>query len=301
MWSFLRDLFRDIDRPRTVLVMDEEYREHPRYYHLDPRTLLLAAGGVVLGTALVLTGLIVLTPIRNLVPGNDVAQLRREARLAALRLSTLQDSLATQQNYMSDLRRIMIGQVDSASLSGDDPSPGPAFSVSGELAEVAPEPKSSDWNDHQQPALSIDRMPVEGTSSFQRIAARSFLSSLQIPALPPVNGFVTRGFDARAGHYAVDIAVETGTVVRSIGDGYVIMADWTNEGGYAIAVQHAEGYISVYKHNQRLLKQVGDRVRSRETLAISGNTGEVTTGPHLHFELWHNGLAQDPSYFLVGI
>ena len=79
-----------------------------------------------------------------------------------------------------------------------------------------------------------------------------------------------------------------------MGDGYVIFADWTHEGGHVIVVQHANGYVSVYKHNQRLLKRVGDRVRDREAIALSGNTGEITTGPHLHFEVLINKRFVDP-------
>ena len=112
---------------------------------------------------------------------------------------------------------------------------------------------------------------------------------------------MARGFDAPRGHYGLDIAVAEGTPIRSIGDGYVVFADWTNDGGYVVAVQHADGYLSVYKHNSRLLKRVGDRVRSREAVALSGNTGEITTGPHLHVELWRNGLAQDPRLYFVGL
>jgi murein DD-endopeptidase MepM/ murein hydrolase activator NlpD len=80
----------------------------------------------------------------------------------------------------------------------------------------------------------------------------------------------------------------------------VVFADWTYEGGYAVGVQHADGYLTVYKHNQRLLKRVGDRIRARDEIAISGNSGEISTGPHLHFELWQNGLAQDPRSYIVG-
>jgi murein DD-endopeptidase MepM/ murein hydrolase activator NlpD len=87
--------------------------------------------------------------------------------------------------------------------------------------------------------------------------------------------------------------------VRSVAAGYVVAADWTHDGGHTIAVQHPDGYLSVYKHNARLLKRVGERVRARETLALSGDTGEVTTGPHLHFELWRDGLAQDPAALLL--
>jgi murein DD-endopeptidase MepM/ murein hydrolase activator NlpD len=114
-----------------------------------------------------------------------------------------------------------------------------------------------------------------------------------------VDGIVSRGFSASANHYGMDFAVDEGSPVRAVGDGYVVFADWTHEGGYVIAVQHADGYLSVYKHNARLLRRLGDHVRSRETIALSGNTGEITSGPHLHFELWRNGLAQDPRTFFV--
>jgi murein DD-endopeptidase MepM/ murein hydrolase activator NlpD len=88
--------------------------------------------------------------------------------------------------------------------------------------------------------------------------------------------------------------------VRAVGSGYVVLADWTQEGGYTVAVQHSDGYLSVYKHNKQLLKQIGDRVQAREALAVSGNSGQMTTGPHLHFELWRNGLAQDPRPYVAG-
>ena len=110
---------------------------------------------------------------------------------------------------------------------------------------------------------------------------------------------VARGFDAARGHFGLDLAVSEGTPVRAFADGYVVFADWTHAGGHTIAVQHADGYLSVYKHNGRLLKRVGERVRARETIALSGDSGEVTTGPHLHFEVWRDGLAQDPAALLV--
>ncbi|MFB6099440.1 MAG: murein hydrolase activator EnvC, partial [Salinibacter sp.] len=91
-----------------------------------------------------------------------------------------------------------------------------------------------------------------------------------------------------------------GEYIRAVGDGYVVWADWTQDGGYTIAVQHANGYLSVYKHNKRLLKHIGDRVRAQERLAVSGNTGAITTGPHLHFELWRNGLALSPRAYVAG-
>jgi murein DD-endopeptidase MepM/ murein hydrolase activator NlpD len=127
------------------------------------------------------------------------------------------------------------------------------------------------------------------------------MPSLSLPVESPVTtGFPTRSFDASDEHFGVDIAVSEGTYVRAVGEGYVILSDWTQGGGYTIAVQHSDGYLSVYKHNKRLLKQTGDHVQAQEALAVSGSSGEMTTGPHLHFELWQNGLAQDPRPYVTG-
>lgn len=301
MWSFLAELFRRTGGPRTVIVMDDEYREQPRQYQIDPQRLLVLFGGAALLVAVVLVSLVAITPLRDLIPGYGTAALRSDARLAAVRLAALQDSLEAQQQYMAQLRVIMTGRIDTSLSSPASPTRDEVV-VSGELAELAAEPPSENWTDHEQPALPVARMPLATEAPFTVISeGERYLSSLQLPALSPVGGFVTRSFDARTGHYAVDIAAEEGTMVRAIGDGYVIFADWTQKGGYAIAVQHADGYVSVYKHNQRLLKRIGDRVHSREAVAVSGNSGEFTTGPHVHFELWNNGLAQDPRSYLVGL
>ncbi len=299
MLSFLLEFTRHLDRVYTVIVVDEQATDPPRQYHLRPRTLWLGLGGVALGAAVLMVCLIVFTPVRELIPGYGTSEIRRDARLNALRLAALQDSLDMQRQYMVQLQQLVMGELDSEMWAGTEAPEGEAV-VTGELAGLAAEP-SGDWQDHQQPALPLTRLPSAKAAVMPASdAPRRFLPSLRLPALPPVSGYFTRGFDARTGHFAVDIAAEEGTVVRSIGDGYVIFADWTHEGGYVIAVHHADGYVSVYKHNQRLLKRIGDRVRDREAIAVSGNTGEVTTGPHLHFELWRDGLAQDPQTYFIG-
>ncbi len=302
MFSFLSEFTRDPNSTYTVLVMDEEGMEQPRPYRVRPKRLLMWWTGTALALALALLALVIFTPLREWIPGYGTAEIQRSARLNALRLAAMQDSLAMQQQYMTQLRKLMLGQIDSSLVGGERP-PEPALAVSGELAEVTADPLSKDWTDHEQPALSLERLPADEPPPVTPVstAGERYLARLRFPVLPPVNGFLTRGFDARTGHYAIDLAVEEGSVVRAVGDGHVIFADWTHEGGFTLAIQHADGYVSVYKHNQRLLKRVGDRVRDREAIALSGNSGEITTGPHLHFELWHNGLAQDPRLYFLGL
>lgn len=114
----------------------------------------------------------------------------------------------------------------------------------------------------------------------------------------PIAGIITSRFDVAIEHYGVDVVAKTDEPVKSIADGSVILADWTQASGNIIAVQHRGNLISVYKHNAALLKKVGSFVSAGEIIAIIGNTGELTTGPHLHFELWYNGNPVNPEDFV---
>jgi murein DD-endopeptidase MepM/ murein hydrolase activator NlpD len=115
---------------------------------------------------------------------------------------------------------------------------------------------------------------------------------------PIAGGIVSARYDTRIRHFGVDLLAPKDEPIKAIADGTVVMADWTSETGHVITVQHAGNLISVYKHNSVLLKKVGDFIRAGDILAIIGNSGELTTGPHLHFELWHNGNPVDPELYI---
>ena len=298
MPSLFSDLARHTWDELTVVVVDAASPERPRRYRLRPGRLWLALSGLALGLCLCAVALAAFTPLGEALPGYRSPVPERDARLMALRLAAFQDSLAAQRQYATHLRRLITGPIDPA-LTDEPPAPEP--SLAREPAEGAAQARSDDWADHEQPALPLMQLAAELPSRDRQPAPGAPpLPGLQWPVQPPTGGFLTRGFDAQTGHYGVDLAVEEGTPVHAIGDGHVILADWTHDGGYALAVQHAGGYVSVYKHNRHLLKRVGDRVRDREAVAVSGNSGEVTTGPHLHFELWRDGLAQDPHAYFIG-
>jgi murein DD-endopeptidase MepM/ murein hydrolase activator NlpD len=116
---------------------------------------------------------------------------------------------------------------------------------------------------------------------------------------PPVNGVVTSQFNLKDRHYGTDLATRYNEAVKSTLDGTVILADWTLETGYVIAIQHSYNIISVYKHNSVLLKSPGNHVNVGEPIAISGQSGEFTTGPHLHFELWYNGTPLNAEDYIL--
>jgi murein DD-endopeptidase MepM/ murein hydrolase activator NlpD len=301
MWSFFFALFRRPGVAHTVVVLDSEEVGRTRRYQVTPKHILF-----VWGISLVLLGaagasLMTFTPLRTYIPGYGTEQLRRNARLNAIRVSALQDSVAVQRHYIRRLQQLVTGRVDSVARTGGA-TPAPQTVGRQEAPQRRP-PAPADSDDqnraHRQPAIAATSFPA---SKRARDEARPYgLPSLSLPVESPVNtGFPTRDFDASDAHFGVDIAVSEGTLVRAVGKGYVVLSDWTQGGGYTIAIQHSDGYLSVYKHNKRLLKQTGDHVQAREALAVSGNSGEMTTGPHLHFELWQNGLAQDPRPYVTG-
>ncbi len=115
---------------------------------------------------------------------------------------------------------------------------------------------------------------------------------------PPVNGTISEGYNLKEKHFAVDVVVPVNTPVKATADGTVIFAEWTVETGYVVIIEHNRELISVYKHNSALTKTQGDLVKSGEVIAMSGNAGELTTGPHLHFELWSKGYSVDPTNFI---
>lgn len=299
MFSFFRDLARGSRAPKTVIVLDEGGVSEPRQYRIAPRHLIGLYATSSLSVGVLLTLLVMLTPIRQIFLGPDPETLRERVEINAMRAAALADSLELQREYMAVIRGMLAGWPDSMFAYS-----GSAFDLEDvEPADPLERPvreRTANWEDHAPPALSFARLDASPRPAPLSEAADAFISGLLFPALPPVEGFFARGYDATIGHFGIDIAVEEDTPVRSIGDGYVVFADWTNDGGFVIAIQHGDGFLSVYKHNNRLLKRVGDRVRAREAIALSGNTGEVTTGPHLHFELWRNGFAQDPRAYLVG-
>jgi murein DD-endopeptidase MepM/ murein hydrolase activator NlpD len=294
MWSFIADLLQNTGTEHTVLVMDAAEADNPRRYRIWPSRLLLGWGISLLGMSVIVAALIVFTPLRTQIPGYGTEKIAESARLNALRVQALQDSLRAQRDYIRRLRGLITGRIDSVGVSQPSSSSAPRSSG------AAPGQASAGGRDggggaHAQPALQPRVRMAAHHPGGQRLGGLAF------PLTPPVaNGFPTRDFDAQAGHYGIDVAVPEGEFIRAVGAGYVVWADWTQDGGYTIAVQHADGYLSVYKHNKRLLKQLGDRVRAQDPLAVSGNTGAITTGPHLHFEFWRNGLAQGPQSYIAG-
>ncbi|MGB3589638.1 MAG: M23 family metallopeptidase [Tunicatimonas sp.] len=138
-------------------------------------------------------------------------------------------------------------------------------------------------------------------SGVEMLTSASLAPSSQLDELfffSPLGGIISAPYNPKIGHYGVDVVSKKNEPIKSVADGTVIMASWTQDAGYVITLQHRSNVISVYKHNSSLLKKTGDFVSAGDVVAIIGNTGELTTGPHLHFELWYNGNPMNPEEFV---
>lgn len=293
MFRFIRDLFSRPRSARTIVLLQPGVAGTPRQYRVVPFHAVVAA----IALAALLCGLVVaaflFTPFRGLCGTGGIGAPCTSVDENVRRAVALEDSLSIQAEQLAQLRSIIVGDVSLVEEEAEGPS------------ETGSATEHTGYENGEPLDTTLPRQP-NGTSDgltsigpdVESIAA-SYLGSLRSPGAPPVEGIFSRSFDPAAGHYGIDLAADVSTPVHAMEEGVVVLADWTQKGGNTIAIQHPDGYLSIYKHNDRLLRGVGDWVRSRETVALSGNSGEITSGPHLHVELWQGGSPRDPALFLI--
>lgn len=228
--------------------------------------------------------LIAFTPLREFIPGYPDAHTRRQIVQNALKVDSLEQKLDYWQQYLTTLQAI---------VNGENP---PALEAKPDTTV-----KSKDIVFTKSQEDSLLRAQIENNEQYNlSVASAPLENSVKgFHFFPPVRGDVTSSFNLTKGHFGTDIASAPNEVVVAVLEGTVTMATWTLETGYVIQIQHNGNLLSVYKHNSKLLKKAGSHVSAGEAIAIVGNSGELTTGPHLHFELWFNGTPVDPEKYIV--
>ncbi|KGL62269.1 M23 family metallopeptidase [Polaribacter sp. Hel1_85] len=228
------------------------------------------------------TVLIAFTPIKEYIPGYSSSALKRKAAKLTFEADSLKIKLAVLENYTKALKPVLTGEIEPESID----------SIQTEARQRLIDESKLDATKED----SIFREKVERETRFS--LQNNAQSTVKIVFFAPLNGTISQNFDATSKHFAIDIAAKTGDPIKATADGTVIFSGWTTETGYVIILKHAKEYISVYKHNGNLLKEQGDFVKSGEVIATVGSTGELTTGPHLHFELWSGGYPVNPANFI---
>ena len=228
------------------------------------------------------TLIIAFTPLREYIPGYSSTALKNKATSLAYTTDSLQQVVAMNEQYIASIRRVLSGDVTSVDFNRDS------------IIEAA-KVDLSEVNLHASKADSLLRDQVEQEDKYNIFEADN---KKNFVLFPPVNGTLTDAYDPNVKHFAVDIVAAKDAPVKTVADGTVIFASWTTDTGYVMIIDHGNNLISAYKHNSSLSKQQGDLVSSGEVIGIVGNTGELSTGPHLHFELWSDGYPIDPSQFI---
>ena len=229
------------------------------------------------------TLLIAFTPLKEYIPGYSSTSLKKKAIALSFKTDSLQRVIDFNEKYFASIKQVLQGEVSVADFDKDSI----IQAVKQEVSEVDLSPIKED-------SLLREKEDKEDKYSlFETATAKT-----NFVLFPPVNGKISEPYDVKSKHYAVDIVVEENTPIKATADGTVIFAEWTAQTGYVILIEHSSGLISVYKHNASLTKSQGDLVKAGEVIATAGNTGELTTGPHLHFELWSDGYPVNPTNFI---
>lgn len=266
-----------------LVVLRAEDMEEVRSFDLTASKIYVLISSVILLLVFIIVGLIVMTPLQKLIPGYGRIEANGDFIKLVEKVDQFEAAVEAQEVYINALRKLITSDGDS--------------SQSLEFIEVSS--KIVDTKTMDTTLLTDIDTTIPKEKAAYRVSYATddedlwqFLTFHHPQA--PVEGFISAEFDPSRKHYGVDVLAPANTAVRSILDGYVISSGWDLETGYTIGVQHKGEIISFYKHNSILLKEKGTFVSAGEAVAIIGNTGTLSSGPHLHFEFWHQGKPINP-------
>jgi murein DD-endopeptidase MepM/ murein hydrolase activator NlpD len=277
----------------TIVLVPDEDASKAKNFRLAPWQVVtglatFAAVSVVL-VLLVLT----YTPIGEIFPfSNPGLDNKYGKELISLnqRMTNLMEQLVELRTYNVKLRRAM-GENVTISDSG----------IVKTVPRAAGTEKNKVGKEEQmavkvQPLMSPEQQMLPTRPVKLETDARVAVS---FPAILPTEGYITRGFEPEHNHFGLDIAGKTGNLIVAAADGNIVFSGWTYDDGYIVIISHGSGFMSFYKHNQSLLKSSGSFVRRGEPVATLGNSGSTSSGPHVHFEIWKDGVPVDPSLYMI--
>jgi len=275
----IRKLFQN---PYRIVIFNDLNLHIIKQIRFNARTFVMA---LVFGVVVIIIGVTVLiafTPLREYIPGYPTGKMRQMLIRNVLITDSLDLEIQRRDKYFNDFRAMLAGETPSDTV----------------VKRGAIRPDQVQLKKYDHDSLFKDEISQEqtnlGINSGQ--VARGGVAGLLF--FPPINGMITGKYDLSNGHFGVDIVGKLNARISAALDGTVIFAGWTIDTGYVIYLQHEQNLVTVYRHNAELLKIQGDKVRAGEAIAIMGNTGKETTGPHLHFEMWLNGLSINPEDYV---
>ncbi len=278
-----REIRRKLLHKYRLVILNESTFEEKISFKLSRLNVFVTGTLCIIGLIGLTTLLIAFTPLREYIPGYSSTKLKMQATNLTYKTDSLVRVLNNTNRYLGNVRMVLTGDIENNNINRDSL-----------FEQFKLDPASVDLTPSREDSLLRAEVAMEDKYNlFERVA-----SNKTMVFFTPLSGTISQQFDAAKKHYAIDVVAPRETPIKSVADGIVIFAEWTADTGHVIIVEHKEGVLSVYKHNGSLSKSQGDLVSSGEVIASVGNTGEFTTGPHLHFELWNNGTPVNPTDYI---
>ncbi|MFZ4613289.1 MAG: M23 family metallopeptidase [Bacteroidia bacterium] len=275
-----------LQNPYRVVVLDDSTFEEKTSFTLSALNLFVFIGSLSLFLIFILTYIIAFTSLREYIPGYADVKLRRNVTELMQRADSLEESLLAKDLYIKNLDDVLHDKVSFTQIENAVKSKGVNFEELNVSKSASEESFRKEIENKDKNSLAYS----SGKSGMDGIAGLFFFN--------PAVGMVSSSFNSVENHFGIDIVTKKDESIKSTLAGTVIYSGWTSESGYMIQIQHNNDIVSVYKHNSVVLKNEGERVNAGQVIAIVGNSGEITTGPHLHFEIWHKGTAIDPQDYI---
>jgi len=272
--SFISKL---LTKYRLVLLNDSTYEEKSSFKisRLNVFSILFALMFIIV---LITSGILFFTPIREYIPGYSSTSLQKQANMLSYKTDSLRQIVFLNDQYINSLKKVLTGDLETIEYKTDSV-------ISKDILDLQIIEKSKEDSILRQLVNNEDKYNLDNINKNKDFYLLS----------APINGAVSQNYSIADDHLAIDISVDIGTPVKAVSNGRVILSEWTTQTGYVLIIDHGNDLISVYKHNSKLLKSQGEIVKQDEIIALSGNSGVLTSGPHLHFELWSEGFSIDPN------
>ncbi|MBU0764519.1 MAG: M23 family metallopeptidase [Bacteroidetes bacterium] len=280
-----KKIIRKLKHKYRLIIYNDNTFEEVLNYRLNRLNVFTIGGTIAVLLIALVTVLIAFTPLREFIPGYPDGETERNIRANYIKADSLEQEIQLMNRFLGNIKTIIEGDEPINYMNSND--------TGTDYGEITFTKSKED---------SLLRQKIEedqryNLSLFDKPSDAADFTKVHL--FPPVNGVVTSGFNLSKDHYGTDIVSAQGEMIRAVMDGTVILAAWTLETGYIIQIQHENNFISIYKHiNEKLVDQ-GTQVKAGNPIAIIGNSGELSTGTHLHFELWHNGIPMDAEEYIV--
>ena len=263
------------------VVLNEDTFEERFSFKLNRLNAFILGGLFSIFLIALTTMIIVLTPLKEYIQGYSSTELKKDATNLVYKVDSLQNVLSVNDLYIENIQQILKGEIKRVTLDRD------SVFTQLQIEKIDFAPSAVD--------LAF-REEVEQEDRFSVFEQAK--KSDDIIFASPIKGDITDDYNAKEKHFAIDIAVDKDSPVKAVADGTVIFTGFTANTGYVVLLEHSQGFISVYKHNASIYKNQGELVKIGEVIASAGSTGSLSTGPHLHFELWENGYPVNPSNYI---